>query len=118
MTKGVLVSPDNTDVCLCICVCVRMSVAARGVGLWPQGLVYPGASSYRSWNSGAATGQCKCLRPAAEGTHNVNTCIDVLSIHMSAGNATSVPQLAIPGLWSCSTFNYLGLSNMDDVFFS
>lgn len=65
-------------------------MAARGVGLWPQGLVYPDASSYRSWNSGAATGQCKCLRPAAEGTHNVNTCIDVLSTHMSAGNAPSV----------------------------
>lgn len=112
VTKGVLVSPDNTGVCLFVCICVRRSVAARRVGLWPQGLVYPGASSYRNWNSGAATGQCKCLSPAVGETHTVKTCIHVLSTHMSAGNAPSAPQLIIPGLWSCSSFNCLGLSNL------
>lgn len=52
------------------------SVPAAEGGLWPQGLICPGARNAENLDPGAARGQAECLSPAVGG-------IPIMHVHVS-----------------------------------
>lgn len=61
--------------CGCASECEGSVPAAEG-GLWPQGLICPGASNREYLDPGAAHGQAECLSPSVGGIH-------IMHVHVS-----------------------------------
>ena len=76
--------------CRCASECKGFVPAAEG-GLWPQGLICPGASNWEDSDPGAANGQAECLSPVAGGIHVMHA-----HVHARVCVHVSFPLLDLP----------------------